>query len=830
MAPSPHDVQVSSAVPPAGRDAPPLPIAAGTIDDLVATLRTLRAWAGNPSYATLAKRVAALRRARGVPAAEATPGRVTVYDCFRDGRRRLDADLVVSLVAALGADREVQAVWRQAIRRVLLPGSGPVQAEAVLHPSAPEHFVGRRAELDEVMAAASRAPVVLEGMPGVGKTALAVRAAHALSERLGSAGPVLVNLRGFSSLDRQPVDPESVADALLRALSPGEVPSAGRRFVALQEMLSERPVVLVLDNAASADQVGLLLPGAGAASRVLVTTRRQLTGLEGVHRIRLGGLDPAEAVAALEAAVGRPLADSAAASGLSALAGRLPLALSLMGRRVAARPDWPLADHLAAYRERLDRLQLDEGVDVALGVSYAALMDGDRQVLRACAWHPGQAFGADAVAALVGAAGEASDPLDRLVEANLVRAAGGGRWELHDLVRTFAAARSVEEDAPSVRDLAGRRLCDRYVEQAAVAVAALHPQAVDDWAWVERAALDLPEVAVARDWLEAERVNLLACAGWASRHRAHEAAARLAAVLAHDLWQRGDIDSTLEVHRAAIASAVALGDIPAEALAERNTGNTLLRAGRFEAGRPHLDQALRLFRAAGHGRGELSTLSSLAILASAIGDQAMAIDTFGQLVQQLRAADEPDERLAIALSNLAVALIRDGRRAEGLALLEEAATLAAAQGWPERERNALSNVANLLVEDGRPEEGLRAAQRALRLSEEADDPLTIGYARSNLGVVLDQLGRTPEADEHWRAALAAGRELDVPDLTASVLNHVGDGHLRRGQPDAARTAYEQALDVAEEISEATEVARARQGLAALSGEGRSRPEATDPGV
>lgn len=820
---------------PAVTDSPPVPLAAATIDDLVAALRELRGWAGNPSYATLAKRVAKLRRARGVPAAEATPGRVTVYDCFREGRRRLDADLVVSLVAALGADRELQAVWRQAIRRVLMPGSGPVQAEAVLHPASPETFVGRRAELaelGELLTAGGTGSVVLEGMPGAGKTALAVRAAHELSDRLGAADPVLVNLLGFSTSGQQPVDPDSVADALLRALSPDEVPPTGRRFIALHELLERQALVLILDNAATADQVGLLLPRSGGPSRALVTTRRQLTDLEGVHRMRLGALDPAEAGEALEAAAGRPLADTAAVRGLTRLAGRLPLALSLMGRRVAARPDWPLADHLAAYRERLDRLQLDEGVEVALGVSYAALAEGDRQVLRACAWHPGQIFGADAVAALVGAAGGGAaggvgGTLERLVEANLVRVAEEGRWELHDLVRTFAAARSVEEDPPSTRDLAVQRLCDRYVEQAAAAVAALHPQAVDDWAWVRRPALEVPDVPAARDWLEAERVNLLACAGWASRHRAHEGATRIAAVLAHDLWQRGDIDATLEVHRAAVASALALGDIPGEALAQRNTGNTLLRAGRFEAGRPHLDQALRLFRAAGHVRGELSTLSSLAILASAIGDQDGAIDTFGQLVQQLRAAGEPDERLAIALSNLAVALVRDGRRDEARELLEESATLAATHGWLDRERTALTNVANLLVEDGRPEEGLRAAQRALQLSEEADDPVTVGYARSNLGVVLDTLGREAEADEHWHAALTAARDLDVPELTASVHNHIGDGQLRRGDHGAARTAYELALAVAEEISEATETARARQGLDRLS---EATAEPVDTGV
>lgn len=796
-----------------GAEDPPVPVAATSIDDLAGVMRELRAWAGNPSYTTLARRVARLRQARGVPADEATPGRVTVYDCFRDGRRRLDPDLVVDIAAALGATREQLAVWRQSIRRVLTPGTGPVQAEVISRPPAPEPFIGRARELHQVLGAAAEGSVGIEGMPGAGKTTLALQAAHTLAEELSADDLLLVNLRGFS-LDQQPVDPDSAADALLRVLAPRRQPEPGRRLAALAEILSRRAVVLVLDNAASAEQVELLVPPAGSPSRALVTSRNRLGELDRLHVVPVEALSTADATALLEQAAGRRLDDPAAAERLVTMAGQLPLALSLMGRRIAARPDWPLADHVTAYQDRLGLLRLDQAVTAALDVSYAALDAADQQILRAMAWHPGQRMGLEAVQALTGRP-ETAAGLARLVQASLVRLAAPDRWELHDLVRTHAAGRSLDADPPSDRVAAVSRLCRLYVDQAAAAVRALHPHAASDWSWIEQDALPALDVESATSWLNTERVNLLACAAWAAQHGRHPFTQQTAAVLAYDLWQRGDVDTTLEVHRAAVAAAAALEDEAGEALAQRNTGNTLLRAGRFEAARPHLDRALALFGAAGVDRGVMATLSSLAILASAIGDQDEAIAVFTRLVGLLREG-EPEERLAIALSNLGVALIRADRGPEALPLLEESAALAAEHGWPHREQAALTNVASLLFDDGRQDEALRAARRALELAELLDDPMGVAYARSNLGVVLHSAGQHQEADEQWRAALAGSRELAAPDLEAATLNNIADGHLRLGETAAARGRYESALVLAREIAEGTETQRAEKGLAALA--------------
>lgn len=107
-----------------GTDRPPSPEGVSTLDELAARLRDLRAWAGNPSFTRLVKDVAAVRAARGLPGDE-RPGRVTVYECFRSGRRRVDVELLVDIVAALGVDRAGQVAWHCA-HRVVSSSATPV--------------------------------------------------------------------------------------------------------------------------------------------------------------------------------------------------------------------------------------------------------------------------------------------------------------------------------------------------------------------------------------------------------------------------------------------------------------------------------------------------------------------------------------------------------------------------------------------------------------------------------------------------------------------------------------------------------------------------------
>lgn len=785
----------------------PVPGGAADVEGLTAALREARAWAGNPSFAVLTRRVRDLREHRGVPASEAAPGRVTVYDCFRSGRRRLDADLVLDLVTVLGADTPSRTAWRAALRGVLVTGAG-TPAEVVVAPRPPRRFVGRSRELDTLL----RSPgcVRIEGMPGVGKTALAVRAAEAVARAEGRPPPLLVDLRGHAGRAGA-VDPEAAARALLPHLVPRQPEGAGGSTRALRQALAASRVVVVLDNAADVDQVLPLLPPEPAAARVVVTSRWRLPGLPG-ERVVLDGLVETDAVELLRQLAGGVIGqEGQEARELARHVEGHPLALSLVGARMATHPDWPVAEHLRAHRARRDVLRLDERVQACLLLSYQALEPPARRLLRALTWSPAPAVtpvGLTALTEVLDA--PVQEGIQQLVDAHLLRSRDAETWQLHDLVRTFAAARSLEEDPPSLRESGARSVVDTYLQDAVPALAALHAQAAADWTWATRPPLAEPEALA---WLARERDNLHACAGWATRAGDPELLTRWAAVLAPDLWQRGDADGTVELQRAAAAAAPAVPDPVVEAVARRDLGNSLVRAGRYRAAEPHLRRALEIFEQQRHAAGQLSVLNSQAILASAVGDQEEAARVLREIVEQLRPG-APTERLAIALSNLAVTLARSGRTEPALEALQESVGLAREHGWAERERVGLSNLSGLLTDAGRHQEAHGAAARALELAQRSQDWVAAAYARSNLGLAL-AVDDPDRAREELLEALDQAHRLQALDLEASVLNHLGDQARREGREEESRERHGLALQLARSIDEANEVERALRALGEL---------------
>ncbi|MBU2665307.1 hypothetical protein KOI35_17520 [Actinoplanes bogorensis] len=427
----------------------PDPGQAQTLDEVAGCLRLLKAWAGNPSYEAIAARVNAVR-----PAGEQV-GKTTVVDCFRAGRRRLDADLVVAVVEALHADTGYTIQWRQALRVV----SGETRAEAQVRvqdalPPLQPGYVER--------AAFAPAPVtVLSGMAGSGKTRLAVHHAH----RLAADRVLSVNLRG-SHPDQPPVEPGAVLDGFLRLLGvPGQHLPHGLTALAaaFRARLAGTRSLILLDDAVSDTQVRPLLPDV-PGSVTLITSRRRLGGLVGAAHVPVGVFTEAEARAFLAAAVPEIPAgpDPGAADRIAATCGYLPLALSLVAEHMRRRPGWTLTDHADWLTERRRTGRLDAGVQTALDVSYRSVSTPARHLLRLLAFHPGRTFDTPAAATLAG-----DPPLAELARHHLLLPAGPGRWALHDLVRVFAAARSADEDRRADRRAALTRLLDHLIATCA---------------------------------------------------------------------------------------------------------------------------------------------------------------------------------------------------------------------------------------------------------------------------------------------------------------------------------------------------------------------------
>lgn len=367
---------------------PPTPDKVTSLDDLAAALRELRSWAGSPTYASIVRDVRDARIVRGVSPTEATPGRVTVYDCFRSGRRRIDVDLVTDIAAVLGADNGV--VWRHAAHAAMsgndLTAFVPIVTSL---PPRPTAFTGRGAVLRDLTDARSPLVQVISGMPGMGKTALAARAAHDLRDRRQIDEVVYLNLAGLSERG-DAADPFDAMTAVLQVratVGAGDMDPSTRHDAYLK-ILGSRRTLLVLDDVVSWNQVQPLL-SRDRTTRTIVTSRWVLDAPPGPMLHTLRGFDDSAIAALLSRTTGRTHAEhDAAVHQLGEITGRLPLALRLVAQRLTERPDWSLADHVETYRELLAAAHLDDDVQGALGVTYAQLTGPARCALRRIALHP----------------------------------------------------------------------------------------------------------------------------------------------------------------------------------------------------------------------------------------------------------------------------------------------------------------------------------------------------------------------------------------------------------------------------------------------------------
>lgn len=499
----------------------PDPVGVCTLEEFGQRLRELRFWSGL-NYREIHRRVLHSRRRRGIVE---LPAFNTVYRCLQPQRSRVDVDLVVDVVTAMLPPGASAQPWRQA-HAVVCGRATDADVVAVGDlPPDPEPFVGRRREVamlvEAVAAGATR--LLVDGMPGVGKSDLAAHVAHRLLDAPPLARRDVLRLwaplRGFDPWNA-PVNPLAVLDQVLRQLgvSGSELVSLDRasRIRQFRALLLGRAGVLVLDDAASAEQVRPLLPS-GPGPIVIVTSRDRLGDLPGSQRVELEPFQPGESLDALRAICGPDLVDAepGAARRVCELAGHLPLALALVAGRMAHATGWTVGDHVEHLEDRRSRLVLDAGVDAVLGTSYAMLPPEQRELLRRVVLHPGYDFDDHAAAALVGVPRSVvRRQLTELVRAHLVQPSGPGRFRLHDVVAVFAANRARDDDSPSVRRDAVIRLGEHYAWTLGVTEARL----ALDQAKHHRPApcdpgTDRPELATStetRAWLDTERTNLLA--------------------------------------------------------------------------------------------------------------------------------------------------------------------------------------------------------------------------------------------------------------------------------------------------------------------------------
>lgn len=742
----------------------------------------------------------------------------------------------------------------QAIEQKILAGE-PVEVGAPTTRSGPRPaqlpanvsgFVGRESALGELDGLANldgeeTAPIVaITGTAGVGKTALAVRWAHQVKDQF-SDGQLYVDLRGYGP--DQPVEPGDALAGFLRALGaggPGAPQDLAERSAQFRSLVDGRRMLVVLDNARTADQVRPLLPGSSSCV-ALVTSRGMLSSLaarEGARRIDLELMTDDEARGLLRQFLSeRGDADPAGLDPLIALCARLPLALRIAAERIRERHDQSMAtlvEELTSEQSRLDAL--DTGEDVSTSVravfswSYGQLPADAARLFRRFGLHPGRDVDAYALSALFG-----SDDLrgtrrllDVLVRAHLVDEIAAGRYQLHDLLWTYAGELARVADNAEECAEARHRLIDYYLHAASRAMDLFAPEQGD--AMLEPSspppvpALSDHDSALA--WLDTERANLIAAAEWAAEHGNRQDTIRFAAILWCYLDTSWHLDDARRLHERALALARDLGDPTAEGVALLASGLLHHRTWRNTDAARELERALALHEQLGDQRMQVITLYYL-------GAACYILDRIEEATHHMErslelARDLDSAALQVSPSaGLGGLYLWQGRFDQASQVLTQARRLADDHDIRWVQPRILVNLAQVCLETGQHEESLDYLLRALRLARKAQMRGHELNVMHHLGVVYQRLGDVVEAMKHHREALAAARTLGEGSLEVAALIGLAETHAATGSIDEAATHYDEALALASAGELGEYEARAHAGLGDVYDERGDRSKAVE---
>lgn len=788
-------------------------------------------------------------------------------------------DVLIRLLGATPIEQGALATARDRVeesRRDPQPRAGGSDRPPVPRqlPADVAAFTGRSADLAELdgLLAAPRTAVVIAaivGMAGVGKTALAARWGHRVRDRFAD-GQLYVNLRGYDTA--APMRPIEALAHFVHALGgpsdgvPADVQTAAGLY---RSLLADRRMLIVLDNAANADQVRPLLPGAPTCV-VLVTSRDRLGGLvahDGAHRLTLDVLSTDEAHGLLVSVLGpeRMAAEPDAAGTLAAACSNLPLALRIAAANVANHPWSSISEHAVALRggHPLAALEIDDdqqmGVRCAFESSYRTLGAAAQRLFRLLGPAPALDVTAEAAAALAGTAvADADRQLNRLAAAHLLIPHAPRRYACHDLLRRYAADRAEEEDSPDDRQAAVRRLLDWYLYRADTAAKVLYPHRLRLPVQVGAAVhTDLVDAAGALAWLDDERANLVAAVAHAAAHGPRPVAWLLADTLRGYFWLRMHTVDWARACHDALTAAEADGDLRAQAatlvsigdlhyrqdrhgpaidvlrraldLAERTgwlegqaaalgyLGSVHRDSGRMREAAHWHGRALTLYRRIGSAYGEAVVLSCLGRAHRRLGDLTEAAGYHARALSLYRQTGSRHGEL-VTLHDLGQLDHGGGRLDDAVRNLERALALAREIGDLGNAAYCLSALAAVHVDAGRTDRALVFAYDAVAAAEGVGDVGAEIEAWNTLATVLHHTGQHSDAADHQGRALALARATDERYRQAVVLVGIAATRHALGDPDRARGYAESALAIAREDGYriVTEQARAVLDLLDLS--------------
>jgi DNA-binding SARP family transcriptional activator len=697
------------------------------------------------------------------------------------------------------------------------PQSGPAPAVAAA-PVRPAQlppdigcFVGRATPVLQVLAASGaragadgaaggRSPriVMIVGVGGIGKTALAVRCGHLLSVGYPD-GQLYVNLRGFDP-KHPALSPAQALHQLLSSLNVSAVPAGHDQRVALwRSMVQDKSLLIVLDDAESADQVEDLLPG--GTSFVIVTSRNRLSGVAVRHsarRVTLPPLTPDESVQLLADLIGRARVDAELPTvrRLAELCDHLPLALRIAAEQLTARSQCRIADLVADLEDvqrRLDALQIPDdelcSVRAVLSWSYARLDSGPAHAFRMLGLFPGVSIGPEAAAALLDLPRPAATTaLQQLAAQHLVETSGAYYW-MHDLTRIYAEEVSRSGETAEARQQALDRVLRWYIQT-------LTPE-------YKTRGIELPFTPGAETrhqplrfgdqselvaWCTRDWANLAALVPAARRAGRHDQAWQLVYLLYDYFYAAGQPREWVETLRIGLRSAEAAQDQRAQAVLLNHQSIAYSRLGQNGEAVQQLQLGLRL-------------------LGGNPGDEVLRISLLGNLASTLREAKDYPAARPYAL---------------------EALDLASSAGLDYYQAGCLDILCELHAELGEFEEALRHGQPGLQAARRCQDTLLEGNILINLGIAEHGLGHGASARRYLEDALSLSESGGDRYHEALALFALAKVHHAESARERAMDLAGRALLRLQEL-DAEEAADVRDFLAALDAATDGRPLTQPPG-
>ncbi len=689
-------------------------------------------------------------------------------------------------------------------------------------------LVGRDAEVRRIIEAAGPGRVVsihtVDGMPGIGKTALITRAAHLLSDRFPD-GRFFVELNTHTP-GHSPTEPADVLATLLTDLgiAPGHIPdSLDARRDLWRDRVAAKRMLLVLDDARDHAQIEPLLPAA-AGCLTLITSRRRLVALDNALPLSLDTLTPDNAadlfcLLAQRDPSGR---DADAVGEIVRWCGFLPLAIVLLAGRVAHHPTWTLSGLAAEFATAQDRLgELDSGdraVRAAFTTSYNNLRPDLQRLFRRLGLHPGPDFDEYAAAALDDIPlARARRALEALYTDHLVDETTPGRYRMHDLLREYAHDLAAT-DTPGDRADALDRLHSYYCDTAATADRYLRlvtqptdPTAVRPPRAPIPSPRNLRDTAEALAWMRRERANFLAFIEHSSSHDQPSRAIELIDALSSLLFREGPWPQAGELHRRAIELARRIDDPFAEANACLGLGIIGHRTGDKHEAAEILERARRIYQRLGNRLGDANALLGLGLLHYRTGVYQDAADLLQQALTIYRELDDRVGQTA-SVTHLGAAHWRRGDFPGAVRLLNEALSLSLDPG-NFHELYALTYLTLVLADSGDLPGAVDAAQRTLTLARAVGDRMIEAVALGISASARYRSGDRQAAIELGQEAIAMLHDAGDQIMEAEALNRFGAALAETGEHGKALALFTVGLQLARQVNSPLHEARALDGLA-----------------